>query len=382
MTIPTSTNHNAGSQRIALFVPSLHGGGAERSAANLAGGMAARGIQVDMVLARARGPYLESLSGDVNVIDLKSSRVLFALPGLVRYLRNNRPHALISFMDHANIIALMARNLSGARTRVIGTVRTDHSARRRHERDGFRQRIVMWITQRVYRSLDDVVAVSRGVARSIAEHTRIPLKSIRVIYNPIVTPELLARAQEPPGPEWRDDERPLVVGVGRLSAAKDFDTLIRAFADVRAKRPSRLLILGEGECRARLEGLVRELNLGDDVSLPGFVTNPHAYLARADVFVLSSRWEGLPGVLVEAMACGTSVVSTDCPSGPDEILVDGAFGPLASVGDPSALATVILHTLDTPSDADRLRSRAEDFSLDRSVDAYLALCGEVGGGAS
>ncbi len=375
----TSINHSAGPMRIALFAPSLRGGGAERSAANLAGGMAARGFRVDMVLVRACGPYLDSLSEDVNVVDLNSSRVLFALPGLVRYLRHSRPHVLISFMDHANIIALMARTISGASTKVIGTVRNDKEAGVRQTRDS-KERLVMALTRPVYQRLDRVVAVSHGVARSVAARSGVALDDVRVIYNPVVTARLLDMAVENPKCSWFEDGTPVVVGVGRLSEQKDFETLIRSFADVCSKRPARLIVLGEGGCRGRLERIVRDLGLQEDVLMPGFAANPFSYLSRADVFVLSSRWEGLPGVLIEAMACGCAVVSTDCPSGPDEILNGGDFGILVPVADVGAMSKAIEKTLETPPDTERLRKRAGEFSMDRAVDEYLELCRRMVGG--
>jgi len=219
------------------------------------------------------------------------------------------------------------------------------------------------------------VAVSRGVADDLARLTGLPREKIQVIYNPVVTPELFVKAEEPLGHPWfAAGEPPVILGVGRLHEAKDFQTLIRAFALVRKKRVARLVILGEGEERPKLEALVRELGLEEEVALPGFVDNPFKYMKRAGVFVLSSQWEGFGNVLVEAMACGTPVVSTACPSGPEEILENGRWGRLVSVGDVDALAEAIILTLDDKNHPDVAR-RALDFGVQRAIDEYIRVLG-------
>jgi len=361
--------------RVAFFLPSLRGGGAERAAANLARGFTERGVAVDMVLSHATGPYLDGLPPEIRVVDFNSPRVMLSLPRMVGYLRREAPGVLIGFMDHANVVALAARSIAGAATRVIGTVHNNKTVQRKNVR-GARVRAVMALSRRAYPRLDAVVAVSRGVAESVARESRVPPDDIRVIYNPIVTSELIAQSREI-APEY---SVPTILGIGRLDAQKDFENLIAAFAAVRAGRPARLEILGEGPCRGRLESLAKQLGVESEVSLPGFVDNPFARLAHADVFVLSSRWEGLPTVLVEALACRCPVVSTDCPSGPDEILDGGRYGRLVPVEDADALAEAITDTIDSPPERDALGRRAEDFSMDQSVEAYLDLCTSVGRG--
>jgi glycosyltransferase involved in cell wall biosynthesis len=203
------------------------------------------------------------------------------------------------------------------------------------------------------------------------------MEKIKVIYNPVITPELFARAEEPLDHPWfRPGEPPVVLGVGRLTQAKDFPTLIRAFALVRKERPARLMILGEGEERPKLEALVRELRLEEDVALPGFVDNPYKYMKRAAVFVLSSRWEGFGIVLVEAMALGTPVVATDCPSGPAEILENGKWGRLVPPGDPEALAKAILDTLEGGVSRVKATTNVQKrFSMIAIVEQYLKVLG-------
>jgi glycosyltransferase involved in cell wall biosynthesis len=189
---------------------------------------------------------------------------------------------------------------------------------------------------------DCVVAVSKGVANDLVRFGKIPSERIRVIYNPIVTPEIQEKAKAVLEHPWLEEgQPPVILSVGRLTAQKDFSTLIHAFAAVRQTHAARLLILGEGEERSSLEFLIRQLGLEQDVSLPGFVPNPYPYMVRAAAFVLSSKYEGLPGVLIEALYCGAPLISTDCPSGPREILANGKYGQLVQVGDVTTLAHAI-----------------------------------------
>jgi glycosyltransferase involved in cell wall biosynthesis len=232
----------------------------------------------------------------------------------------------------------------------------------------------MWLLRRTFPHAASIVAVSEGVAEDILQTLRVPSEKVVTIYNPVVTPEIRELAGEPPDHPWFGDEKvPVVLGAGSLSEQKDFGTLIRSFAVVRSRIAAKLVILGEGSARFQLERLVAELGLQDDVLLPGFVRNPFGYMAQASAFVLSSRYEGLPGVLIQAMACGCPVVSTDCPSGPAEILEGGRLGPLVPMGDVGAMAHAILDMLDRPTSKEALIARADHFSLERSVAGYLDL---------
>jgi len=333
-------------QRVAIFVPSMHDGGAERTMLNLSQGVAARGYLVDLVLARTEGPHLKHVPDSVRVVDLKASRVLASLPALARYLRVARPLAMLSVMNHANIVALWARRLSAASTRVVVSERNTLSVSARHAQNR-RARLMPRLIKRFYPWADQIVTVSHGVADDLAQVMGVPRERIHVIYNPVVTSELRRKAQAPLEHPWfAPGQPPIVLGVGRLQAQKDFPTLIQAFAQVHRARRARLLILGEGAERPALETLVRRLGLEHDVGLPGFVENPYAYMSRSALFVLSSKWEGLPGVLIEALYCGVPVIATDCPSGPREILSGGRYGQLVPVGDVSAMARAIERGLD------------------------------------
>ncbi|MCS7240863.1 MAG: glycosyltransferase [Candidatus Bipolaricaulota bacterium] len=359
-------------KKVAFFFHGLLGGGVERVMLHLARGFVQRGIGVDMVLQRAEGPLVPQVPPQVRVIDLGAKRMRWALPGLVRYLRAEHPPALLAALDHANVVAILAKAIARVPTRVVVSVHFNTSQVVRHARS-FRDRSVRWWTRSFYSRADTVVAVSRGVAEDLVTQSRLPREKVRVIYNPVVTPELFRQAEEDPVHPWfTPGSLPVILGVGRLSKQKDFATLIRAFARARRARPARLVILGEGEERPNLERLVQELGLKESVSLPGFVENPFPFMKRAAVFVLSSRWEGLPTVLIEALALGTPAVATDCPSGPAEILEGGKWGRLVPVGDEQALAQAILETLEEPfappGAPERMRER---FGLESVVDQYL-----------
>ncbi|WP_292979166.1 glycosyltransferase [Nitrosomonas sp.] len=365
---------------VSLFVPSLRGGGAERAMVTLANGFADRGLKVDLVLARAEGPYLSEVSSNVRVVDLRSRRVLASLPGLVRYLRKVRPEAMLSALNHANVIAIMACLLSRITTRLVVSEHSNLSMSSSKPQN-WRARIVLPLMRMSYRKAGGVVAVSRGVADDLAKTIDLPRDRISVVYNPVVTPELIEKSGMPLSHPWLGEGRPpVILGVGRLTRAKDFATLISAFARVHAQRECRLVILGEGELRGELEQLVTSLGIEGSVQLPGFAENPFAWMGCVRLFVLSSRWEGLPTVLIEAMACGTAVVSTNCRSGPDEILEGGKWGRLVPVGDVEALAGAIAVTLDTPQERlPDVRQRAEDFAQELAVDGYLKVLGLLPG---
>jgi glycosyltransferase involved in cell wall biosynthesis len=331
---------------IALFLYSLDGGGAERVMANLACKFAQLGLQVDLVLVRAKGPYLAQISSDIRVVELKSSSTATSIPELIRYLRRERPTTLLSTMHYANEVALWAKYLSGVSTRVVVCEQNNLSSYAQNTSRLAERWTPLW-AKLFYRWADGIIAASEGVAQDLSQVTGLSPARIRVIYNPVITPELVNQAQEPLQHPWfAAGEPPVVLGVGRLVGQKDFAMLIRAFALVRQVRSARLVILGNNAgSQPTLEALVQELGLTEEVALLGFAANPYAYMAKAGVFALSSRWEGFGNVIAEALAVGTPVVSTDCRSGPSEILDHGKYGTLVPVGDHQAMAAAILEAL-------------------------------------
>ncbi len=261
--------------RIALFLPSLEGGGAERVMVNLAEGFLAEGRQVDLVLVKAEGTYLEKVPEQVRIIDLKCARVVTSLFRLTGYLRKEKPDALLSAMDHANVIAILAKQFSGATTRIAVSVHSTLSIEV-EKAQSWRGKIMPWFINKTYQKADAIIAVSTGVAEDLSQTTRLHLSAIKVIYNPVVTPELEKKKHEALNHPWfKEKQPPVLLAVGRLSEQKDFPNLIKAFAIIRQQRECRLLILGEGGQRKQLEALIDRLELQNDVQMPGFVENPY-----------------------------------------------------------------------------------------------------------
>jgi glycosyltransferase involved in cell wall biosynthesis len=387
---------------LALFTRSLSGGGgAERVLVHLAGALADQGARVDVVLAHARGPFLAEIPRSVRIVDLgapparaalpdllktpgdarallpvlfasKVTSVLGAIRPLAHYLRETSPGALLSLMDYSNVTALLARRGAGVATRIAVSVHNHVSASVRCA-DRMHTRRLPLLVRRFYPEADAVVAVSNGVADDLVQVAGLPRERVHRIYNPVLIPEIADLALEPlEHPAFADDV-PVVLGVGKLKKQKDFENLIRAFALVRRRRPARLVILGRGKRHRGLLALGERLGVADDLHLPGFTSNPYPYMARASVFVLSSRYEGFGNVLVEAMACGCPVVSTDCQSGPSEILENGRYGRLTAANDPEGLASAICATLDDAPVRSELEKRAGEFTAAASAIEYRRL---------
>jgi glycosyltransferase involved in cell wall biosynthesis len=361
---------------IAFFAPTLHPSGAERVTVNLIQGIVERARAVDIVLAAAEGSLIGQLPPEVRVVDLRARRMIRSLLPLTRYLRRERPCALVSQMNHSNVIALWASRLAMRGTPVVATVHNTLSQTSRHARS-LGERLGPHLLRRFYPWAARVVVVSQGAADDLVSVGGLSRDLIEVVYNPVITPALLEGLRQAPGHPWLvDGGPPVVLGVGRLTRQKDFATLLRAFSQLRQRRSARLVVLGEGTERATLETLASELKLGDAVDLPGWRPDVLACMAHSAVFVLSSAWEGLPTVLIEALAAGTRVVSTDCKSGPREILQDGRLGTLVPVGDPTAMAGAIEAALDCPPGSPPMQALAP-FTRDAVVDHYLRIIDQV-----
>jgi len=362
-------------QRLALFMPSVRGGGAERVMVTLASEFAAKGYLVDLVLTKAEGPYLNEVPETVNIVDLKASRVLFSLFGLILYLRREKPVALLSTIIHTNVIAVIAKMISRVSIRVVlresNTVSYNVG---KHKNIG--EKIMLFLVRRFYPLADQVIAVSNGVATDLMREIGLSENMLTIIYSPVITPSIFEKSEEEFNHPWFEkDQPPVVLGVGRLSQQKGFDVLIKAVIKVREVVSVRLIILGEGSDRNKLEILIKDNGLENEVSLPGFVQNPFPYMKNSAVFVLSSRWEGLPNVLIQAMACGTAVISTNCPSGPDEILESGKWGDIVNVDNVTELAESLRKVIER---GDRINCKniknycVQQFGVDVVSNEYLA----------
>ena len=358
-------------RRIAFFLPTLAGGGAERVALNLLKGMLERDVLLDLVLADTDGPYLDQVPPGVRLINLGTGRVTKAIPGLAKYLRETKPVALLSHMNHTNVAAILARELARSKARLVVVEHDTLSAVKSPLR---RSRLLPTAMKRLYPRADTIVGVSQGVSEDLDRELGFEPGTVKTVYNPVIDSDTIAKAQIPVDHPWfQPGTPPVFLAVGRLTPQKDFSNLIQAFAILRQQKSARLIILGEGELRGALEAEIESLGISADVSLPGFVQNPYAYMFNSRAFVLSSQWEGLPTVLIEAMACGCAVVATDCPSGPEEILAGGKYGLLVPTKNAQALATAMIQTLDCPIDQATSIDRGRYFSTDRAVSNYLDL---------
>lgn len=358
---------------VSIVLPDLRVGGAERVAVNLANSFWQRGYSVDLVLLTATGELLVDLSPGIRVVDLKVHRMRWALPALVRYFRRARPSAVLVCMWPLTVLALWARAVSRVPTRLVVAEHTTWSRSELLRRCsvGWQIRTSM---RRFFPCADGIVAVSEGAADDLANFAPVDRSAITVIYNPVVHAGPEPKVTTPATPtDWCIGTHHRVLAVGTLKEIKDYRTLINAFATLRQQVDAKLLILGEGECRSELEAQARHLGLADNVFMPGFVKDATPYYRHADLHVLSSTGEGLPTVIIEALASGTPVVSTDCPSGPREILCGGKFGRLVHVGDVDALAAAMQESLTASHDRAALMARAQDFSVDKAADQYEAL---------
>ncbi len=354
-------------------------GGAPVVVVNLANEWVGRGIAVDVLVFTRRGvttfPFPFDPRVQLHFLRARGRAGLFFR--ILLLLLRLRPAAVLAIGTKANLLCGWATRLPGIGGGFWASLHHSLSS----EMAGWdarkcRRRVRLW--RRTLARADGMIAVSRGVAEDFAQVTGIEPRKVRVVDNPIVTPDLAALALGAADHPWlRDAGPPVILGVGRLTAQKDFATLLSAFVLVREQRPCRLLIIGEGEERGRLEALAVRLGVGQVCNLPGFQPNPLPFMRAARLLVLSSRWEGFGNVLVEALYCGTPVVSTDCPHGPREVLADGAFGRLVPLDDVQALADAIVATLDEPPDRERLQARAAEFTAARSADGYLEAMGLV-----
>lgn len=331
---------------IALFLPSLAGGGAEKQVVLLANGLVAKGIKVDLVLAQAKGPYLSMVSDKVHIVGLKSSRVLFSLPKLISYLRKHKPKILFSAMDYANVMALIANFFAANYSKCVVSVRIHLTSNVTYSRS-YKEKIIFYLAKYLYRKSSAITAVSYDVANDVTKALNLPANLIQVIYNPAINESLFVSSQQKGNDFWDNAKKdvPLILSIGRLEKQKNFVMLIKAFAMLIKQMPARLLILGEGSLRHELQQLTEELDLQNSIKMPGFAANPYPYLKNCDLFVLSSNMEGLPGVLIEALALSPRIVATDCPGGTAEILEHSKWGRLVAVDDIQGLATAMLESL-------------------------------------
>jgi len=370
--------------RIALILPDLGPSGTRRSLLTLAKGLCIKGCLVDLVVSDGKGVFRDQIPDGVNLVDFQLGKVthssltrkLVTIIPLIQYLKAYRPDVVYPVFDYFEIIIASAARLVSFPLKkpptVVYGIHSDITFL--GDFDPFKRFLLILLKKSILRAADAIFAVSKGTADSWARYFGIADRRIKVIYNPVDIENIQKLANYESCSHYFDSFKiPVIMSMGRLSKEKDFSTLIRAFSIVIEKREARLIILGDGKERPKLQKLVDELHLDRFVSMPGFIQNPFPYLKRATVFVVSSLYEGFSNALVEAMALGVPIVSTDCPYGPREILDNGKFGTLVQPGDYKALAEAILFMLTHPTSPDDLISRANYFSINKSIDNFFEL---------
>jgi glycosyltransferase involved in cell wall biosynthesis len=374
-----SSPDRARATSLAIYMQDLAGGGVERQTLALAGELQQNAVAVTLLVNQARGELRDAVPDTIDVIDLQCSRTRSAIPRLARFLRRERPDVLLANLNHNSIAALLANILAGMPAKVVicqhsvlspGYLRSN----------GWSHRLTPMAYHLLAPALTRAVAVSAGIAREFSAIAEIPQRKIVTIHNPVIGPDFAQRAAQPVAHRWLDEPGPpLFVTAGRLVEIKDHATLLRGFAQYRRNHDGRLLILGSGPLRERLGALAYDLGVADHTDFPGYQDNPLPFLRAADAFVLSSRAEGFGNVLVEAMGCGTPVISTNCPYGPAEILDHGRYGVLVPPNDSDALAAAMAGVADLRQrfPAALLQSRAGAFTTAACTEAYLHLLGSI-----
>lgn len=355
-------------QRIAFFLASLRGGGAEKNVVNLANYFIENGFNVDIVLVQETGPYLRDLHKNVRIIGLNKTRSIYSIFALRIYLLEVNPDALLSHVIHINLVTILAKLLLFKKIKTRIVISPANSLTTPIAKNG--QVKLIHIAQLklitcLYSIADGIIFSSKaGMTEALSYKSSLQNRSI-CIYNPVVTDSMI---------EYSSNRAPYekitFVAAGRLEEQKNFSLLINAFFIVKQSLDAQLIILGEGSLRAKLANQANELGLQNDISFIGFVDDPCSYMKRSDAFVLSSLWEGFGNVIAVSLALGVQVVSTDCPSGPSEILCDGKYGQLVPVNNVEALSVAMLKSIHSPINRDILVERSKDFLVDRIALQY------------
>jgi len=339
---------------IAFVLATFSPGGSQSVMVTLANGLAGKGWKVDMVTMAAKGPFLDKLKPTVNVVDLKTRRVSRSVNKLRGYFDEHKPDVIISSQVHTNVIVAVSNRFSKSRAKLI--LRESSSPYSQYKEGDWLKKLIYWGAFFSYPFADHYVGQSYGLTNELLNFYRIDARKIDTIGNPIISTDLFEQAKESGDHNWLNENIPIILSMGRFSIVKDFPTLIKAFAKVRKQQMCRLIILGDedqsaSDLKDELVKLTKELGIEKDVDFPGFKNNPFPYVRDAKVYVLSSLHEALPGALIQAMALGCKLVSTDCPTGPREVLGNGKFGLLVPVGDVDKMADAIASQLNNNTNA-------------------------------
>lgn len=360
---------------VAIILPSLIPlGGAEKVAITRAHEMRSLGYKVDIILVNETGKtsdVMEFIPPGCRLFNLRVPRFIHSIKPISSYLKAEKPTVTHAIMWPLTSIAVIAKIVSMSSTRLIVSEDTPLSISR--SANGLKNYLSLkFSTFFTHRISNVVFTVSKGVAKDLSHITKIPLDKINVIHNTIILPQLSSSKHSDIEQLWKKDASRIIT-VGNLKSEKNHLMLVRAFKQVLEKKDAQLMILGQGDLESDIKALISNLNLGNKIIMPGHVSNVVDYYNSADLFVLSSNYEGFGNVIVEAMSCGLPVVSTDCPYGPSEILDGGKYGKLVPVGDEHAMADAMIKTLDEVADHEALKARAEKLSGSESLDAYIKL---------
>ncbi len=358
--------------QITFLIYSMDGGGAQRVFTELINNFASRGYKTKLALAQKRGSYLEQIDQATEIIDLDISGFLKGVFKIARYLRKEKPEVLLSTMNTMNVMVLLASVLARHKGRVVVREANILSLSLKKTKAG-KAFLLSSATKVLYPKADKIIANSKGMVRDLTENFSIPENKIVQIYLPLNIKKIREKAEEALDHPWMaNPENRVVLSVGSLTEQKDYTALLKAFSKIDNKYNLKLIILGEGPERDKLERLSRKLGIEERVSMPGFASNPYSYMKHADAFVLTSKWEGIPNVLIEAIAVGTPVISTDCKWGPAEILQNGKYGKLVPVGDYTSLSRAITDTINASPDTEEAFAYVEStFSIEKISEEYL-----------
>lgn len=349
--------------KISIFLPNLKGGGAEKSMTILANSFFEEGYQVDLILAKKTGPFLDLLKPGINCFDLNSNSVLKTILRLVNYIRDYSPQVLLTAINYVNITAILAKIISRKNFRLVISERNNNFSRKIRLTDGLKPFIVNILVRFLYPFADSIIAVSKELALLVKKNIIFNKNKVIYIYNPIILNTYNLKSKF-------FISEPYIIAIGRLEKQKNFPLLINAYNRLRNHTNSKLLILGEGSKRDELEELIAKLGLSQKIIMPGFEVNIRPYLEKAKMLVLSSNFEGLPTVLIEGLIAGTPIVSTNCPTGPNEILEGGKWGRLVKPNDEDSLYRGMLETLEDMNPPNG-KNRAKEFNVENAVKAYL-----------
>lgn len=364
--------------KIAFFLPDLGGGGAERVMVNLANGLSKRGFDIDFIVSKAIGPYFKEISNEINIISFNNTRIIFSIKNLWLYIIKKKPKCIISALSAANIIAIIASILCFKRVKVVIREANNIEEEICNEKK-IKNKIIYKLKLIFYHFANIIIVNSKGSANAIEKNIKyISKNKIKILNNPVIDEKLINKSNFLVNHKWLCPKKhPVILGVGRLTIQKDFETLIKAYKIVRDKIQCKLIILGEGELRKKLYLLVEELGIKEDVDMPGFIDNPFNYMKNCDVFVLSSKYEGSPNVLIQAMAVGNRIVSTNCNSGPAELITSDEYGYLVPVGNVEEMANAIFNSILNGNEKLK-RKDLKSYEIEEVIDNLLKIFEEKG----